>query len=105
MSFWIGAAECSLRLMYAGSLKERRHIVRSLLDGVRARFCISSADLGPTDTWQQAELGFTAAGSSPSELDERLRNLESFLIQREADGEFEILHFTREVFAYGDLSD
>jgi len=105
MSFWIGAAECSLKLMYAGSLKERRHVVRSLLDGVRARFSISSADLGPPDRWQSAVLGFTAAGSSPSELEERIGNLESFLMQREADGEFEILNFTREVFAYGDLSD
>jgi len=105
MSFWIGAAECSIKIIYAGSLKERRHVVRSLLDGIRVRFSISPADLGPPDRWQSAVLGFTAAGSSPSELEERIDNLESFLIQREADGEFEILNFTREVFAYGDLSD
>ncbi len=32
MPFWIGVAECSLRLPYAGSLKERRHVVRSILE-------------------------------------------------------------------------
>jgi uncharacterized protein YlxP (DUF503 family) len=103
MPFWIGVAECSLRLPYAGSLKERRHVVRSILDGVRNRFSLSSSDLGPADKWQDADLGFTAAGSSPSELEERLRNLESFLARREAEGEFEIVRFTWEVFAYGDL--
>jgi hypothetical protein len=48
-------------------------------------------------------LGFAAAGSSPSELEERLRNLESFLVRKEAEGDFNIVRFTWEVFAYGDL--
>ena len=103
MPFWIGVAKCSLRLPYAGSLKERRHIVRSIVDGVRIRFSLSCSDLGPADKWQDADLGFTAAGSSPSELEERLRNLESFLARKEAEGEFEIVRFDWEVFAYGDL--
>ena len=61
------------------------------------------SDLGPADKWQDAELGFAGAGSSPSELEERLRNLESFLARKEADGEFEMVRFDWEVFAYGDL--
>lgn len=105
MPFWIGAAQCSIRLRFAASLKDRRHIVRSLLDGVRSRFVISAADLGPVDIWQNAEIGFTAAASSQSELEERLQNLECYLEQREADGDFEITGFTQEVFAYGDISD
>ena len=103
MSFWIGVAKCSLRLTYAGSLMERRHVVRSIQDGVRNRFSLSCSDLGPADKWQDAELGFAGAGSSPSELEERLRNLESFLARKEADGEFEMVRFDWEVFAYGDL--
>ncbi|MCD7952213.1 MAG: DUF503 domain-containing protein [Synergistaceae bacterium] len=47
MSFWIAAAQLSLRLPFAGSLKDRRHVVRSLTDGVRGRFAISASDLGP----------------------------------------------------------
>ncbi len=46
MAFWIGVAECSLRLPYAGSLKERRHVVRSILDGVRNRFSSLRQTLG-----------------------------------------------------------
>ena len=79
MKFWIGAASCSLRLPFAGSLKERRHVVRSIIDGVRSRFSVSAADLGPLDLWQSVELGFTAAGSSSAEVSERLENLENFL--------------------------
>ena len=105
MKFWIGAASCSLRLPFAGSLKERRHVVRSIIDGARSRFAVSAADLGPLDLWQSVELGFTAAGSSSAEVSERLENLENFLRTREDGGEMQMVDFTREVFTYGDLQD
>ena len=56
MSFWIAAAQLSLRLRFAGSLKDRRHVVRSLTDGVRGRFAISASDLGPDGCYNDAEL-------------------------------------------------
>ncbi len=105
MKFWIGAASCSLRLPFAGSLKERRHVVRSIIDGARSRFAVSAADLGPLDLWQRVELGFTAAGSSSAEVSERLENLENSLRTREDGGEMQMVDFTREVFTYGDLQD
>lgn len=105
MQLWIAAARLEMRLPFAASLKDRRHVVRSITDGVRGRFSISAADLGPDGLHDAAELGFAAAGSSPRELDERMRNLEKFLYQREEDGEFEITGFSLEVFNYGDISD
>ena len=105
MSFWIAAAQLSLRLPFAGRLKDRRHVVRSLTDGVRGRFAISASDLGPDGCHNVAELGFAAAGSSSAELDERMGNLEKYLYQREEEGEFEITGFSLEVFNYGDLSN
>jgi len=105
MSLWIGVARCSMRLQFAGSLKDRRHIVRSLIEGAHSRFNVSSSDLGPKDIWQQACLGFAAVGSSHAELEERLENLKKFLYQRESCGEFEVVDFVREVFSYADLSD
>lgn len=105
MSFWIGAAVCSLKLPFAESLKDRRHVVRSLIDGVRSRFSISPADLGPDGVWHHAELGFTAAGSSRAEIVTRMENLKNFLSQREDGGEFEITDYTQEVLDYADISD
>lgn len=105
MSFWIAASRLSLKIPFAGSLKDRRHVVRSITDGVRSRFSISAADLGPDGSCSSAEIGFAAAGSSSSELEDRMRNLEKYLSQKEDDGEFEITGFSLEVFNYGDLSD
>ncbi len=105
MQLWIAAARLDARMPFAASLKDRRRVVRSVMDGVRGRFSISAADLGPDGTHDAAALGFAAAGSSPRELDERMRNLEKFLCQREEDGDFEITGFSLEVFNYGDISD
>ena len=104
MSFWMAAAKLSLRIPFSGSLKDRRQVVRSLTEGVRGRFSISAADLGPEGVLNAAELGFAAAGSSRAELEERMRNLENFLYQREDDGEFSVTDFSMEVFDYDDLS-
>lgn len=103
MPFWIAVAECELIIPMAASLKDRRQVVRSLTDGARARFSVSSADLGPENSYGMALLGFVAAGSSSFELEERMTNLENYLLRREESGEFEITAFTREVIKHGDL--
>lgn len=105
MSFWIAAARVEMRLPFATSLKDRRHVVRSITDGVRSRFAVSAADLGPNGVYNAAVIGFAAAGSSATELEERMDNLERFLYQREETGEFTIDGFTPEVFKYDDISD
>lgn len=104
MAFWIGACECGLRLPWATSLKDRRQIVRSIVDGARVRFNLSSADLGPNGSFRDAVLGFTVSGSDAAEIDERMDFLEKYLEQCEDAGEFVITGITREVFAYGDIS-
>lgn len=105
MRFWLGSALCKIGISWSASLKDRRHVVRALTDGARAKFNISASDLGPADILNAADLGFAAAGSSSAEVEERLMSLEKFLRQKESDGEFEIFEFVWEVFAYGDISD
>ena len=102
---WLAAARLFIEIPYAESLKDRRHIVRSVTDGARSRFAISAADLGPADAHKKAVIGFAFCGSSQSELRERMANLEKYLFFREEVGEFEIVRFSPEVFNYGDISD
>ena len=103
--FWIAALELHIDIPYAASLKDRRQIVRSLTDGVRSRFSISAADLGPSDMYNIAVLGFTASASGKSELEERVGNLRNFIHWREEEGEFEVIEFTSQILNYDDLSN
>jgi uncharacterized protein YlxP (DUF503 family) len=105
MPFWIAVSECELMIPMAASLKDRRQVVRSIMDGARSRLSVSVADLGPENSYQMALLGFVAAGSSASELEVRMSKLEKFLMRREESGEFEMTAFSKEVIKHGDISD
>lgn len=45
------------------SLKDKRHVVRSVLDTARRRFGVSAAEVGRLDSVRSAELGFSCVSS------------------------------------------
>jgi uncharacterized protein YlxP (DUF503 family) len=102
MKFWVGVAFFSISIYGSASLKDRRHVVKSLLERARNRCNASAADLGP-DAWDRADLAFACAGSSHQEMAQRMDQLFSFMEKREEEGEFEVTSASREVFSYGDL--
>lgn len=53
-----------LRIEHAQSLKDRRHVVRSMKDQLRQGFNISIAEMDEAVTWQSATLGITAISRS-----------------------------------------
>jgi uncharacterized protein YlxP (DUF503 family) len=104
MKPWIGVAVFSIRIYGASSLKDRRHVVKSLLERGRNRFNVSATDLGP-GVWDKADLAYSCAGSSHQEMEQRMDQLFSFMEKNEEDGEFELTNVSKEVFSYGDLQD
>lgn len=93
----------SMRLYGAGSLKDRRHVVRSLIDRLKRHFNSSVADLSPDGVWDMASIAVSCVGSSHQEMEQRVDQILSFMEKNEEDGEFELLDTRREVFAYGDI--
>ena len=73
------AFRVDIRIPAAGSLKDRRQVVRSLLDGARHRFGVSAAEVGGQDTWQRASLGFAIVASEARLVEETLDALDRFL--------------------------
>ncbi len=65
-----------LRIEAAQSLKDKRQVVRSLKDRLRAHFNISVAELEPTSLWNQATLGIVGISSSRDYLDGLMKNVE-----------------------------
>jgi len=65
-----------LRIEAARSLKDKRHVVRSVKDGLRAHFNVGVAEVDPSDAWQRATLGVVSISSSRSYLEGLMRNVE-----------------------------
>lgn len=53
-----------LRIEHAQSLKDRRHVVRSMKDQLRQGFNISVAEMDEAVTWRTATLGIAAISRS-----------------------------------------
>lgn len=76
------AVEVDIRIPTAQSLKDRRQVVRSLLDGARQRFSVSAAEVGGQDTWQRATLGFAVVASEARLVEDVVDAIDRFLWSR-----------------------
>lgn len=61
------------------SLKEKRRVVKSLKDRLRARFNVSVAETDHQDLWQRAELGVALVASDGESLQEQVRHVKDFV--------------------------
>jgi uncharacterized protein YlxP (DUF503 family) len=93
----------TLRIPSAGSLKDRRHVVKSLIDLLRKRLNVSVTDLGPDNTWDLAYIAVASVTSSAKEAEAMLDAVERHVLLAEAKNGFEVISFDREVECYGQI--
>jgi uncharacterized protein YlxP (DUF503 family) len=73
------ALAVEVRIPDADSLKAKRSVVRSLVEGSKRRFGVSAAETGLADEHQRAELGFSVVSGSPGQCTEVLDAVERFV--------------------------
>ncbi len=100
----IGILWLRLYIPQAVSLKERRQVVRSIVDQTR-RHNVSVSDVGPLESKKEVRLLFVIAGSSVESATRFLESLERQVCRLEENALFEIRESRREVEIYDDFSD
>ncbi|MGD0989146.1 MAG: DUF503 domain-containing protein [Candidatus Sulfotelmatobacter sp.] len=65
-----------LQIEAAQSLKDKRQVVRSLKDRLRASFNVSVAELDPSNIWNRATIGVVSISDSRDYLDGLMKNVE-----------------------------
>jgi len=75
----VGAVAMDLKLPGCRSLKEKRAVVRPMVDGARRRFGVSAAEVDHHDRWQRTVIGFAVVASTPSHAEELLDRTERFV--------------------------
>jgi uncharacterized protein YlxP (DUF503 family) len=68
-----------LHLPACHSLKEKRAVIKPILEGARRRFAVAAAEVGVQDKWQRAELGVAAVAATSSHAAEVLDVVERFV--------------------------
>ena len=80
---FVGLLTLELFLPGAESLKEKRMVVNSVLDRVKARFNVSAAQIDDHDLWQSATLGFAVVSNDRTAAN-RVLNLVRDLVETES---------------------
>jgi uncharacterized protein YlxP (DUF503 family) len=68
-----------LHLRDVHSLKEKRAVLRPILEGARRRYAVAAAEVDHQDLWQRATLGMAAVSSSARHVKEVIDAVERFV--------------------------
>lgn len=75
----VAALRMTIRIPHSSSLKEKRSVVRHLVEASRQRFGVSASEVEEHDRWQLAVLGFAVAAPSARHAGELLERTERFV--------------------------
>lgn len=91
----VGVARVTFRLHGNRSLKEKRKVVRSIIEKSRHRFNVSVAEVGDQDVHQRTAIGVAVVGSDGrllnSLLDKIIAYMESLQLADLEDREIELI--------------
>ncbi len=71
-AMFIGVCTIEMHIPESGSLKTKRHSLKSLKDRIRAKFNVSVAEVDDNDLWQKASLAVAAVSNDKSHLNQTL---------------------------------
>ena len=71
----VGSLELSLRIDGAFSLKDKRRVIRSLMDHARRDFHVSIAEAGDQDLWNSAVIGVACVSNDTAHAESILQKV------------------------------
>ena len=83
----VGVCRIKLHLPGSQSLKDKRHVIKSLLTRVRNSFNVSICEIEERDLWQVAVLGISCTGTDVGRMREFLYRVVDFISSNEYEAE------------------
>lgn len=79
---YAAAMRLELRIRDAKSLKEKRHVIKSVSSHVGRTFGVAVAEVDHQDLWNRSTLGVAAVAPQMSQLDRILHSVERHMRER-----------------------
>ena len=98
---FVGVLRLTLHLPDPGSLKSKRHLLRSAIDRVKAKFNVSIAEVAENDLWQRSVVGVAAVGNDRAFVNEALDKVADFVASMHG-GQIQIIDRSLAIDSYGD---
>jgi len=90
----VGLCSFTLILHEGASLKEKRMVIKSLVQKIRSRYNVSIAEVGEMEKWRRAEIGFSCVSNNRKHLEQMIQEILRFV---ELDGRGEIVSIERDI--------
>ena len=75
----MGVVRFELHIPSCHSLKEKRSVVKPIVEGARRRFGVAAAEVAHHDTWQRAGVGMAAVAGTVGHVEEVLDEVDRFV--------------------------
>lgn len=95
MGAFVGLCVMDVAIPDSRSLKEKRQVIRSLLDRVRSRFNIAACEADHLDEWQRATLAFSCVANNKGFVHETLMRVAELV---ESDGRVVVEGISMEIW-------
>ncbi len=97
MAIVIGYSILELRLPESSSLKDKRQVVRSVIERVKRRYNVSIAELGDHDAQRSALLGVSCVGAGEAQCRRAIDSVADYIYASRPDAELlphsvEVIH-------------
>jgi uncharacterized protein YlxP (DUF503 family) len=83
---FIGVARLEHFIPESSSLKDKRHVLRAVVDGVRRKFNVSIAEVAYQDLWQRAAIGIACTSETAGQCRKVLQEVEKAVGRAALDG-------------------
>ncbi|QQY80253.1 hypothetical protein EDD65_10372 [Keratinibaculum paraultunense] len=90
----VGVCALKLKLYSSNSLKEKRHITKSIIGRIQSRFNVSIAEIGLNDNWQTSIIGFSCVTNDTKHANQIISNVIKFI---DGDSRVEIIDYDIEI--------
>ncbi|WP_313757544.1 DUF503 domain-containing protein [Tissierella sp.] len=75
----IGTCSLTLIIYETHSLKEKRHVIKSIIGRIQSRFNVSIAEVDLNDSWQRTMIGFACVTNDINHANQILSNVIKFI--------------------------
>lgn len=90
----VGLCTVELYIASAHSLKEKRSVIKSLMERIKNKFNVSIAEIDYQDNWQRAVFGIATVSNETVHVNQVLNNITKFIENNDMS---EVVNITIEI--------
>ena len=90
----IGTCLLKLTIYESNSLKDKRQVIKSIIERIQSRFNVSIAEVDLNDKWSVSVIGFACVSNNKKHIDQIISNVVNFI---DSDSRVEIIDHEIEI--------